>query len=93
MVMPSQDFTLTRGVSKPFTRSDLSDPVTREFCPECGTHLLTRSPRLADALVLKVGTMDDPSQYGGPQMAIFCIDRQPFHCIPEGIPAFDRLPG
>jgi len=59
----------------------------------CGTHLLTRSPRLADALVLKLGTMDDPSQYGGPQMAIFCIDRQPFHSIPEGIPAFDRLPG
>jgi hypothetical protein len=93
MIMPSQTFTFTQGTTKVFTRSDLSDPVSREFCPACGTHLLTRSPRLTEALVLKVGTMDDPSQYGGPQMAIFCMDRQPFHAIPEGIPTFERVPG
>jgi len=37
--------------------------------------------------------MDDPSQYGGPQIAIFCIDKQSFHRIPEGVPTFDRFPG
>jgi len=27
------------------------------------------------------------------QMAIFTIDKQSFHRIPEGIPTFERLPG
>jgi hypothetical protein len=93
MIMPTAGFSITQGETKAFRRSDLANPVTREFCPNCGTHLLTRSPNLPDALVLKVGTMDDPSLFGGPQMAIFCIDKQSFHCIPEGVPAFDRFPG
>jgi hypothetical protein len=25
-------------------------------------------------------------------MAIYTIDKQPFHQIPEGLPAFERLP-
>jgi hypothetical protein len=43
-------------------------------------------------VVLKVGTLDDPSLYGAPQMAIYTLDKQAFHHIPEGIPVFERLP-
>lgn len=93
MVMPASTFRLTQGQTKAFTRSDLASPVTREFCPNCGTHILTRAPGLKDGLVLKVGSMDDPKQYGGPQMAIFMMDKQPFHALAEGLPAFERFPG
>ena len=44
------------------------------------------------AVVLKVGTLDDPSLFGSPQMAIYTIDKQAFHQIPEGLPTFERLP-
>ncbi len=44
------------------------------------------------AVVVKVGTLDDPSLYGAPKMAIFTIDKQAFHHIPDGIPTFERLP-
>ena len=43
-------------------------------------------------VVLKVGTLDDPAAYGEPQMVIFTVDKQPFHHIPEGVPAFERGP-
>ncbi len=65
--------------------------MTREFCPECGTHLLTRRPGLP-AAIIKVGTLDDPALFGSPQMAIYTIDKQVFHQIPEGLPTFERLP-
>jgi len=89
--MPPAGFSYSKGTPKRFTRSDLQRPVTREFCGECGTHLVSRRPGL-DAVILKVGTLDDPSLFGGPQMAIYTIDRQPFHHIADGLPRFERLP-
>jgi len=93
IAMPAASFAYTKSSPKQFKRSDLSNPVTREFCAECGTHLLTRSPGLPGAVILKVGTLDDPSVYGGPQMVIFTIDKQSFHHVPEGVPVFERMPG
>jgi hypothetical protein len=91
VVMPSAGFAYTKGAPKQFTRGDLENPVTREFCPDCGTHLATRPPG-RPVIVVKVGTLDDPKLYGGPQMAIFTIDKQSFHQIPEGLPTFERMP-
>jgi len=91
MLMPLDGFHYSKGTPKQFIRSDLDQPVTREFCAECGTHLATRRPGLP-AVVVKVGTLDDPSRFGAPQMAIYTIDRQDFHQIPEGLPEFERLP-
>ena len=93
MGMPADRFAYTKGAPKGFQRSDLDDPVTREFCPECGTHLLSRAPSLPGAVLLKVGTFDDPSVFETPQMAIFLVDKQPFHLVPEGCPTFERTPG
>jgi hypothetical protein len=91
VVMPSAGFAYTKGAPKQFTRGDLENPVTREFCPDCGTHLATRPPG-RPVIVVKVGTLDDPKLYGAPQMAIFTIDKQPFHQIPDGLPSFERMP-
>ena len=90
-LMPVGGFSYSKGTPKQFMRSDLEGAVTREFCAECGTHLITRRPGLP-AVVLKIGTLDDPSLFGGPKMAIYTIDKQDFHMIPEGLPTFERLP-
>ena len=93
MAMPEAGFAWTKGEAKPFRRSDLENPVTREFCAECGTHLLSRAPGVPGAVLLKVGTLDDPSLFGMPQVAIFTIDKQSFHQVPEGVAVFERTPG
>lgn len=92
MAMPASGFTYTKGTPKQFTRTDLEQPVTREFCGQCGTHIVTR-PRRFPGVILKVGTLDDPKIFGGPKMAIYTMDKQSFHQIPSGIPTFERLPG
>ena len=93
MGMPAGSFRYVKGTPKTFKRSDLENPVAREFCAACGTHILSRSPKMPGAVLLKVGTFDDPSVYGGPQMVIFTCDKQSFHHIPSGVPAFERVPG
>jgi hypothetical protein len=91
MLMLPDGFKYTKGMPKQFKRGDLEGAVTREFCAECGTHLTTRRPGLP-LVILKVGSLDQPAQYGTPQMAIFTIDKQAFHAIPDGMPCFERLP-
>ena len=91
--MPEAGFSYVKGTPKQFTRKDLPTPVTREFCGECGTHILAKSPGLPGALLIKVGTFDDPTVFGRPDMVIFTIEKQSFHTIPEGIAAFERYPG
>jgi len=91
IVMPAAGHKYTMGTPKAFTRSDLERAVTREFCPDCGTHLATKPPG-RPVVVVKVGTLDNPAQFT-PQMAIFTIDKQPFHQIPEGLKTFERRPG
>ncbi|MBV8104284.1 MAG: GFA family protein [Hyphomicrobiales bacterium] len=91
MLMPPEGFRYTAGAPGQFKRDDLERAVTREFCGDCGTHLLTRRPGLR-AVILKAGTFDDPSQFGMAQMAINTRDRQAFNCIAEGLPTFEELP-
>lgn len=93
MGLAEAGFSYTSGEPKEFTRSDLETPVTREFCGKCGTHMLAKSKTMPGALMLKVGTLDDPSVFGKADMAIFGIDRQTFHQVPEGVPLFERGPG
>ena len=88
--MPIGGFNYTKGAPKQFSRSDLERAVTREFCAECGTHMVTR-PRGLPAVIVKVGTLDDPKVFS-PNMAIYTIDKQAFHQIPEGMATCERLP-
>ncbi|MDR3510201.1 MAG: GFA family protein [Caulobacteraceae bacterium] len=92
VAMPIVGFSYTEGEAAQFARDDLERPVTREFCPTCGTQLATR-PQGLPAVIVKVGTLDEPDLYGGPDVAIYTVDQQSFHMIPEGVARFERLPG
>lgn len=92
MLMPTEGFSWTKGQPKQFARPDLAAPVIREFCADCGAHLTGRRPGV-DGVIVKVGALDDPGAYGGPRLAIFTAERQAFHVIPDGMPAFEGLPG
>lgn len=92
LMMPAESVRYTQGTPKRFARTDLERPVTREFCGTCGTQLMSRPSGLPIAII-KAGTLDQPALLGTPQMAIFAIDKQPFHVIAEGVPVFERVPG
>ena len=90
--MTEDGFEYTSGSPSKFQRSDLENGVTREFCGNCGTQMLSRAPALPGVMLIKVGTMDDPGLFS-PDIAIFTKDIQGFHHIPDGMPAFEGMPG
>lgn len=93
VAVPEAGFHYTKGAAKQFKRADLPEGVTREFCPDCGTHMITRAPALAGAAIVKLGTLEQPGVFGNPQMAIFLVDKQPFHTLIDGIATYERMPG
>ncbi|MFD1508980.1 GFA family protein [Lacimonas salitolerans] len=92
MAVPNDGFRITKGTPRTFTRSDIPDARTRQFCGTCGTHLTTLLPS-RPVTIVKIGTLDDPAtDYGGPSLAIFMKDTQPFHMVADGLPCFQDLP-
>ena len=91
MGVPEDGFKVTKGGLKSFKRPDLENPVNREFCANCGTHVTTRA--MPGMVLIKVGTLDDPSVFEGPQMVLFACDKQAYHNLPEGVTTFDKMPG
>lgn len=90
--MSAAGFTYTSGEPGQFKRDDFEGSVTRDFCTNCGTHILTRSPRVEGAVLIKVGSLDDQDVYGMPNMAVYCCEKKPYHVIPDGVASFDKFP-
>ena len=84
-------FRYTKGTPRKYAHAD--GAPCREFCGDCGVHIAARSPKLPDGLVVKVGSLDDPSVFGGPGMAVWASEKYKFHVIQEGVPTFDTIPG
>lgn len=89
MAMPLHGFELTKGAVKDFARDDIEHPVTRQFCENCGTHLFTRAPGF-DAVIIKIGSLDDPSVYGKADSANFVADAYAHHRLPDDMPCHQR---
>jgi hypothetical protein len=77
IMVPETTFSYVKGEASSFSR---------------GTAVGTKTPGAPGAMVLKVGTLDDPTIFT-PSVAIFTKESQSFHHIPEGVTDFDGLPG
>mgnify|MGYP001560656800 FL=1 len=90
-VFAQRDFRyISRNPAK-FARTDLPTPVERYFCQDCGTAIGSISPSRPNSMIVKVGTLDDPSVFTA-KAAIFTCDQQSFHHVQEGLPSFDKRP-
>jgi len=50
------------GHVKAYTKiAESGNKITREFCPECGSPLFTKSPVHPEFVYIKAGSLDDPS--------------------------------
>ncbi len=90
--VPEPVFSYTKGRPKKFRRDDLENPVTREFCDHCGTSLTTLSPGAPGIVIVKVGTLDDPSLYEKPDHIIWVSEKQAFHNLAQGVATFEQFP-
>ena len=81
-----ENFKILKGKLNSFVKKEMKTP-RRHFCSTCGTHIYAESPTRPNHLILKVGTLDDPSTFF-PQQAQFLTDVQPYDAVPKGVPSY-----
>jgi hypothetical protein len=92
MAVDAQTFRFVQGAPTVFVAKDHPWSPARHFCRNCGVHLTARSERAPTAVLIKVGTLDDPSAFGEPQIVTWTSEMQKFHLLPPNVPAHPEIP-
>ena len=92
MAVDAPTFHFTKGTPRSFNKKEHPWSPTRHFCEICGVHLTARSERAQGAVLVKVGTLDDPSAFQGPQLVTWTSEMQKFHLLPPDVPAYPEMP-
>jgi hypothetical protein len=92
MAVDARTFQFTKGAPRTFNKKDHPWSPTRHFCENCGVHLTARSERAPGAVLVKVGTLDDPGVFEGPQLVTWTSEMQKFHLLPPDVPAYPEIP-
>jgi hypothetical protein len=70
---------------------DSGQAVDRNFCPECGSPIITDVAVMPELTFIKAGTLDDTS-WLDPKMHIYCDSAQHWSRIPEDSQTFAKMP-
>ncbi len=90
LIVARQDLTVTGVVKTYWTEAESGRRVAREFCATCGTPLFAYTAKKPGRLALKVGSLDNPSDFA-PQLAIWMSSAQPWHTLDISLPRFQGL--
>jgi len=73
--------------------SDAGNTVGRAFCTNCGGPLYTVSSGIPDVMIMKAGSLDDPSQFE-PGMVIYTKSGHGWDqdVVKGGLPTFEAMP-
>lgn len=91
--VPAEAFALEGDTVGEFVTvgEDHGEDSLRRFCTACGSPLTTTSDRTPGVVIIKAGTLDDPS-WLDPQIEVWGRSAQPWVALVEGRPRVERGP-
>jgi hypothetical protein len=92
LLVPKAAFTLTGELKHYESTGDSGNQVSRAFCPNCGSPILSSLPAMPDFIALKAGSLDDPSIFK-PIAQVYMKSAPPWAPIRDDLPKFDKQPG
>lgn len=90
--MFKRDSVMIQGETRDYaSMADSGSHMHRQFCPICGTPMFGYADERAQLLVVRVGTMDDPSAVP-PATTIWTSQAPTWACINGNLPQVKRQP-
>jgi hypothetical protein len=92
LLVPKGALKVTGTLKHHEVTGDSGGKVSRGFCPNCGSPILSNITAMPDAVALKAGSLDDPSIFK-PAVQVYVKSAPPWAPIRDDIPKFDKQPG
>ena len=92
LAVPAAALSVTGEVKVFDNKGDTGQLVHSTFCPNCGSPVLTAADIMRDVVMIRAGTLDDPSSLK-PTMEIYCDSKQPWVSLGGGLQSFPKMPG
>ena len=92
LMYPAHALSLTKGTPSTFSLDvESGNTVHRQFCQTCGVHLFSWNSAAPEMRAIKVGTLDDPSDYQS-QGSLWVRSAQPWHRPDPDLPQHPTMP-
>jgi hypothetical protein len=91
LMIDQTSFEINGPVDSYVVTGDSGKPVTRWFCPTCGSGIYLEGDSDPGYVFLKVGSLDDAS-WVKPEMHIYTAAKQPWVQLADGLPQHEKLP-
>lgn len=91
LAFPTDAVAITGELRDYASTADSGRKMHRRFCPTCGVHLFSAAEERPQMLVVRAGTLDDPS-IAAPQAAIWTRSAPAWAHIDPELPHFDGQP-
>jgi hypothetical protein len=90
-VFPAQSVEITGTPSDHVRVAGSGNPVRRRFCPQCGCHLFAETPGYPGVIVVRAGTLDDPSSIK-PVANIWSSSAPGWACLDAALERIEKQP-
>ena len=87
-VFPKENFAVTGAISAYDNVAQSGNHMRRSFCPACGTPLFSEASERPQAIVVRIGALDDPSLIA-PQMTIWTQAAPSWACFDPDLPQIE----
>ena len=91
LMLKDEGFVTTGTLGSYVVQGDSGKPVTRWFCPTCGSGVYLECAADPGYVFVKVGSLDDAG-WVEPQMHIFTATKQPWLKLADGLPSCEKAP-
>lgn len=91
LVVPIDTLKISGEVKYFDVKGDSGNPVSRGFCPNCGSRLFARPAAAPTMIGIMAGSLDDSGWYR-PAMDFYSASAQPWVYMDPGLPKFPKMP-
>jgi hypothetical protein len=91
LVFPSEALKITGTMKYYDSKADSGATITRGFCADCGTGVVSKPGSIPGVTTVKAGTLDDPKLFQA-QMVLYTKSAQPWDNVGENLAAFPEMP-
>lgn len=91
LFVPKEGFEVKGETTKYTSTGDSGNPISRHFCPTCGSRLFGEPRRMNDVIGIMVGTLDDPEIFV-PNFQIYTKERASWDHLNCDAPEFEGPP-